>query len=66
MITYRLFCLKDGRILSTALFEADDDIAAVEAARARRSPVDCELWCDSRLVAFIPADDVRLECSDPN
>jgi len=29
VITYRLFCLKDGQILSTALFEADDDIAAV-------------------------------------
>jgi hypothetical protein len=55
VITYRLFCLKDGRILSTALFEAENDIAAVQAARAQRHPVNCELWCDSRLVAFIPA-----------
>ena len=55
MISYRLYCLKDGRILSTALFEADDDVAAIEKARARQSTVDCELWAGSRLVAFIPA-----------
>ncbi|HMI21140.1 MAG TPA: hypothetical protein VK533_16525 [Sphingomonas sp.] len=55
MISYRLYCLKDGRIISTALFEAEDDVAAIEAAHARGSRIDCELWCDSRLVAFIPA-----------
>lgn len=55
MISYRLYCLKDGRILSTALFEAKDDVAAIEKARERRSAVDCELWAGSRLVAFIPA-----------
>lgn len=55
MINYRLYCLKDGRIVSTALFEAEDDVAAIEAAHARRSQLDCELWCDSRLVAFIPS-----------
>jgi hypothetical protein len=55
VISYRLYCLKDGRIVSTALFEADDDVAAIEAAHARGSRLDCELWCDSRLVAFIPA-----------
>lgn len=55
MISYRLYCLKDGRILSTALFEAQDDVTAIEKARARSSSVDCELWAGSRLVAFIPA-----------
>lgn len=55
MISYRLYSLKDGRILSTVLFEAKDDVAAIEKAHARKSPVDGELWCDSRLVAFIPA-----------
>jgi hypothetical protein len=55
VISYRLYCLKHGRIISTALFEAQDDVAAIEAARARGNAVDCELWCDSRLVAFIPA-----------
>jgi len=52
---YRLYCLKDGRILSTALIDAADDMAAIEAAQARRSQVDCELWNGSRLIAFIPA-----------
>lgn len=55
MISYRLYCLKDGRVFSTALFEAEDDVAAIEAAKARGSRLDCELWSDSRLVAFIPA-----------
>jgi hypothetical protein len=55
VINYRLYCLEDGRIVSTALFEAADDVAAIEAAHARRSRLDCELWCDSRLVAFIQA-----------
>ena len=55
MISYRLYCLEGGRIISTALFEAEDDVAAIEAARTRGNAVDCELWCDSRLVAFIPA-----------
>ena len=52
---YRLYGLKDGRIISTAVFDAADDVAAVEAARARAALVDGELWCGSRLVAFIPA-----------
>ena len=53
---YRLYCLKDGRILSTALIDAGDDVAAIDAARAMNSLVDCELWFGSRLVAFIPAE----------
>ena len=53
MISYWLYCLKDGRISGTAMFDAEDDVAAVEAAHARGNVVDCELWCDSRLVAFI-------------
>jgi hypothetical protein len=52
---YRLYGLKDGRIISTTVFDAADDIAAVEAARARSALVDSELWCGSRLVAFVPA-----------
>lgn len=53
MISYRLFCLKDGRISGTAMFDAEDDVAAVQAAHARGNAEDCELWCESRLVAFI-------------
>jgi hypothetical protein len=59
VILYRLYCLKDGCILSTADFEAEDDVAAIEAARTRGALTDCELWCDTRLVAFIPATDPR-------
>lgn len=55
MISYRLYCLRDGRILSTAFFESADDVAAIESARGRAPEVDCELWCDNRLVAFIAA-----------
>jgi hypothetical protein len=55
LISYRLYCLKDGRVFSTASFDAEDDVAAIEAATARGSRLDCELWCDGRLVAFIPA-----------
>ena len=54
VIDYRLYCLQDGRIVSTYTFEAEDDVAAIEAAYARGAEVDCELWSDSRLVAFIP------------
>jgi hypothetical protein len=55
VISYRLYCLEHGRVVSTSVFEAADDVAAIEAARARGHPVDSELWCDGRLVAFIPA-----------
>jgi len=52
---YRLYGLKEGRITTTAVFDAADDVAAIEAAHARIALVDGELWCGSRLVAFIPA-----------
>ncbi len=55
MLSYLLYGLQNGRIISTSVFEAADDVAAIEAAHARLMPVDSELWCDSRLVAFIPA-----------
>ena len=52
---YRLYGLKAGRIISTIVFDPADDVAAVEAARARAASVDSELWSGSRLVAFVPA-----------
>ena len=55
MIDYRLLCLKNGRIVDAPSFEAEDDVTAIEACRARRDSVDCELWSGSRLVAFISA-----------
>jgi hypothetical protein len=55
MRNYRLNGHKDGRIISTAVFDAADDGAAIEKARARAALVDGELWCGRRLVARIPA-----------
>lgn len=53
--TYRLNSLKDGRIISTSVFEAPDDAAAIETARLRSGRVDGELWRGSRLIAAISA-----------
>lgn len=55
VIGYRLYCMSGGQIVSTTAIEAENDVAATEAARAERPVIDCELWCDARLVAFIPA-----------
>jgi hypothetical protein len=55
VIDYRLFRLQNGRIMDATSFEAEDDVTAIEACRARRDGVDCELWSGSRLVAFISA-----------
>ena len=55
MRTYRLNGQKDGRIISTAVFEAADHDAAIARARGRCVLVDGELLCGRRLVASIPA-----------
>ncbi len=55
MISYRLFCIRDGRIVSSAVIEAEDDLAAIDVARAQRQATACELWHEARLVAFIDA-----------
>ena len=54
MVTnYTLYALQDEHVFSAEMFEAADDVAAIETARARAMPMDGELWCDDRLVAFI-------------
>lgn len=52
---YRLYGL-DGvnKVASGEWFEADDDAAAVEAAKEMMDGHDCELWTGKRLVARIP------------
>ncbi|HKX91856.1 MAG TPA: hypothetical protein VJM15_05450 [Sphingomicrobium sp.] len=52
---YRLYGL-DGinKVASGEWIEADDDEAAVEAAKALMDGHDCELWQGKRLVAKIP------------
>ena len=55
MIHYTLYALQDEHVTSVEMFDAADDVAAIEAARARALPLDGELWCDERLVGFVAA-----------
>jgi hypothetical protein len=56
MTEYRLYCL-DGanRITRAEGIRAESDEEAIEAARAMKLPVKCELWQRDRLVARVPA-----------
>jgi hypothetical protein len=49
---YRLYCL-DGvnKVSSAEWIEADDDEAAIEAAKDTHDGHECELWQGKRLVA---------------
>jgi hypothetical protein len=51
---YRLYCL-DGanKVASGEWIEADDDEAAIEAARERHDGYECEVWQGRRLVARV-------------
>jgi cobalamin biosynthesis protein CbiG len=53
---YRLYGL-DGvnKVASGEWLEAEDDQAAIEAAKAMMDGHDCELWSGSRLVARLPS-----------
>ena len=53
--TYRLYCL-DGanKVASAEWIDADDDKAAIEAAKILMDGHDCELWERTRLVVRIP------------
>ena len=55
MGTYRLYCLDGaGKVVSAEWVDADDDAAAIEAAKDMMDGHPCELWERSRLV-------IRLE-----
>ena len=60
MPEYRLYSL-DGadKVASAEWFEADDDGAAVEAAKQMMDGHDCELWARKRLVARLPRKDTQ-------
>ena len=55
MTGYRLYSL-DGanKVASAEWIDADDDQAAVEAAKTMMDGQDCEVWQGARLVARIP------------
>ena len=59
VIAYTLYLLRDEHVIAAETFEAPDDVAATEAAQARRLDLASELWCGDRLVAFIAAADGR-------
>ena len=51
MGTYRLYCLDGvGKVVSAEWVDADDDSAAIEAAKNLMDGYPCELWERSRLV----------------
>lgn len=54
MAGYRLYCL-DGakKVASGEWIEADDDQAAIEAAREKYDGSECEVWQGARLVARV-------------
>ena len=56
MSVYRLYCRQDGRLISTAMIEADDDAAAVDQLCVQPG-IQYELWLGSRLVAFLAGRD---------
>ena len=56
MASYRLYCLDwQGKIMAAEWIEAEDDAAALAAARALAKPTDCELWLRNRMIDRIEA-----------
>jgi hypothetical protein len=56
MPEYRLYCLDGANKITRAEgISAASDAEAIDAARAMKLPVKCELWQRDRLVARIPA-----------
>ncbi|MEO5640694.1 MAG: hypothetical protein ABIQ98_02890 [Sphingomicrobium sp.] len=51
MPSYRLYCLdRAGKITSAEWIEAENDDAALAAARALGKPAPCELWLRNRMI----------------
>jgi len=56
MPEYRLYCLDgSGKFTTSHEISADNDEAAVDAARAMNLGVTCELWERGRMVAKLDA-----------
>jgi hypothetical protein len=57
---YRLYSL-DGanKVASAEWIDADDDQAALEAAKRMMDGQDCEIWQGARLVGRIPRERKR-------
>jgi hypothetical protein len=51
---YRLYCLDEaGKVASAEWIEAEDDQAAIDAARQKQDGHSLELWQRNRLVARV-------------
>lgn len=58
MASYRLYCLDGvGKVASAEWLDAEDDDAAIEAAKRQRQGRTCELWQGQRLVARVGEPD---------
>jgi hypothetical protein len=55
MRDYRIYGLRDGRIINAHQFEAEDDSRALQEVTERFGHVDSELWNGDRFVASTPA-----------
>jgi hypothetical protein len=54
MANYRLYCLDErGKITTAEWIEAEDNAAALTAARALGKPMACELWLRDQMIERI-------------
>jgi hypothetical protein len=54
MPSYRVYCLDGaGKVWAAEWIEADDDAAALEAARQFTKAVQCEVWQGQRVVGRV-------------
>jgi hypothetical protein len=52
---YRLYSLdRANKVASAEWIDANDDLAALEVAKALMDGHDCELWANNRLIARLP------------
>ena len=57
MPSYRVYCLDGaGKVWAAEWIDADDDSAAVDAAREFTKAVRCEVWQGPRLVQRVDID----------
>jgi hypothetical protein len=60
MASYRIYLMKNNRLLSWEDIEAPHDIAAIEEAQRFRGEHHVEVWADRRkLTSFPPTDEAE-------
>ncbi|HET6942227.1 MAG TPA: hypothetical protein VFH89_08705 [Sphingomicrobium sp.] len=62
MPSYRVYCLDGaGKVWAAEWIEADDDAAALEAARQFTRAVQCEVWQGQRAVGRVALKPGQVE-----